>query len=67
MARVLRDLYRGHPAWAHLRGRAMPGGTSRTEQGLRQRGLITGSGCTLALTDAGRRCVERMERPIKDQ
>ncbi len=61
MARVLRDLHRGLPAWAHMKGRAMPGGTARTEEGLRQRGLVTGSGHSLSLTEAGREWVAHIE------
>ncbi len=60
MARVLRDLYRGLPPWAHCEGRAMPGGTGRTEEALRQRGLVTGFGRNLTLTEAGRQCAARL-------
>ncbi|RWN20370.1 MAG: hypothetical protein EOR94_13240 [Mesorhizobium sp.] len=51
MARVLLNLYSGRPAWCHLFGRSMHGGSGQTERALRKRGWIDGNG---KLTDAGR-------------
>ncbi len=51
MARVLINLYQGRPAWGHLSGCSMYGGSGQTERALRQRGWIDAEG---ALTEAGR-------------
>lgn len=56
MARVLVNLYRGRPAWEHLYGRSMHGAAGQTERALHTRGLATGYGRALILTDAGRAC-----------
>lgn len=54
MARVLVNLYRGRPAWGHLYGRSMHGGSGQTERALRQRGWCTYEDGRFILTEAGR-------------
>mgnify|MGYP001407998773 CR=1 FL=1 len=56
MARVLINLYRGRLPWEHLYGRSMHGAAGQTERALLTRGLVTGYGREITLTDVGREC-----------